>query len=69
MDYRVRRTFFPSECVFLPCDHGLDFLYGVSAYLRKQSINQSIITTLFDDVLEYIVYVLFLFGVPAWRLM
>ena len=25
MDYRVRRTFFPST--FLPCDHGLDFLH------------------------------------------
>ena len=26
MDYRVRRTFFLSGwCVFLPCDHGLDF--------------------------------------------
>ena len=23
--WRVRRTFFPSEWCFLPCDHGLDF--------------------------------------------
>ena len=28
MDYRVRRTFFPSGwCFFLPCNHGLDFLH------------------------------------------
>ena len=35
----VVRSFLPNG-VFLPCDHGLDLL--ASAYVRIQSINQSI---------------------------
>ena len=39
--WRVRRTSFPSECVFLPLRPRAGFF--TSAYVRIQSINQSII--------------------------
>ena len=37
--WRVRRTFFLPNGVFLPCDHGLDFWHQLSC---ENSINQSV---------------------------